>query len=181
VIPVQNHIIPAPEAFSCNLLTRSAAATADLGRRAAGLLTGGEILLLNGPLGAGKTCFIQGLCAELAVTEEVVSPTFTLVNTYTGGRLKVHHLDFYRVEAGDDLNDIGVPDILDEVWDGQAVLLVEWPEPLRGELTADQPYLELLVVPGDQPDSRRWHLRAKPEVPDPWRRLFDAGAEDASC
>ncbi len=101
--------------------------TMALGRRVADLLGGGEIVLLHGDLGAGKTCFVQGVCQALEVTgQEVVSPTFTLVNTYDG-RLTVHHLDFYRVEPEHDLADIGVPEILDEVWDGRAVALIEWP------------------------------------------------------
>lgn len=162
---------PAAEEFSHRLKVVSADETRDLGRQISELLKGGEILLLNGPLGAGKTCLIQGLCEGLAVTEEVVSPTFTLVNTYPG-RLKVHHLDFYRVEEGDDLTDIGVPDILDEVWDGEAVLLVEWPEPLAAELSPDQPRVELLAVPGDGPDQRTWYLRGVPEVPPSWQEIF---------
>lgn len=163
--------LPEPGDFPCRVATASAAATFELGRRAAPLLRGGEVILLNGPLGAGKTCFIQGLCRGLDVTDEVVSPTFTLVNTYRG-RLPVHHLDFYRVEQGDDLTDIGVPHLLDEVWDGRAVLLVEWPRPLLGELGAGQPRLELLALPGEGPDQRLWHLRGVPDLPEPWRALF---------
>lgn len=171
--------MPAADGFPHSLVVGSAAETRDLGLKIANQLQGGEILLLNGPLGAGKTCLIQGVCEGLAVTEDVVSPTFTLVNTYLG-RLKVHHLDFYRVEEGDDLTDIGVPDLLDEVWSGQAVLLVEWPQPLAAELPVDQPQIELLAVPGEEPDQRTWYLRAVPEVPAGWRWLFENG-EDENC
>ena len=177
---MQNQSLPRPEDFSFFCRTGSAAQTEQLGRRAADLLRGGEVILLNGPLGAGKTCFTQGLCRQLEVREEVVSPTFTLVNTYTG-RLVVHHLDFYRVEEGDSLDDIGVPDILDEVWDGQAVLLVEWPQPLLAELGGDQPRLELLAVPIDGADQRLWCLRAVPEVPAAWRELFPETRTGPSC
>lgn len=173
---VLNQSFPDPGGFSCRVTTASAAATGELGRRAAGLLHGGEVILLNGPLGAGKTCFIQGLCRGLDVTDEVVSPTFTLVNTYRG-RLPVHHLDFYRVQEGDDLTDIGVPEILDEVWDGRAVLLVEWPQPLLAELGADQPRLELLAVPGPEPDQRLWLMRGVPTTPDDWRTLFTSSED----
>lgn len=167
--------LPPSSAFSHRVTTGSPEQTAALGAQVAGFLKGGEIILLHGPLGAGKTCFIQGLCADLKVADEVVSPTFTLVNTYEG-RLKVHHLDFYRVEEGDDLTDIGVPDILDEVWDGQAVLLVEWPLPLQGELGEDQPRVELLVSPGSEPTLRTWHLRGVPDLPEDWRLLVaDSG------
>ena len=134
------------------------------------LLAGGEIILLHGSLGAGKTCLVQGLCAELKVSEDVVSPTFTLVNTYQG-RLKVHHLDFYRVESGHDLNDIGVPDILAEIWDGKAVGVIEWPAPLVAELgTCSR--VELLAELGAHPTERQWHLRGEPDVPSSWQRIF---------
>ncbi len=164
------HVIPAPDGFPLRLVVRGAAATADLGRRAAALVGGGCIVLLYGPLGAGKTCFGQGFCAGLGVGGEIVSPTFTLVNTYPG-RPTVHHLDFYRVEPQHDLTDIGVPDILDEVWDGRAVAVVEWPGPLLPAL-GDEPRVELLVLPGAAPDERIWHLRGVPAVPPGWAALF---------
>jgi len=173
---VQEYPLPSREDFPFRLRVDSPAATAELAGRAAGLLRGGEIILLHGPLGAGKTCFAQGLCAGLGVEDEVVSPTFTLVNTYRGD-LTVHHLDFYRVEKGDDLADIGVPEILDEVWDGDAVLLVEWPELLLPELVAGTPRLELLAVPGEDAGERTWYLRGFPEAPPAWRELF-SGSED---
>ncbi len=169
MVPV-DHILPDPAAFTHAVTVSSAEETQALGRRLAGLLTGGEIILLYGALGAGKTCLVQGLCAELAVDSEVVSPTFTLVNTYAG-QLTVHHLDFYRVEPGADLTDIGVPDILDEIWDGSAVGLIEWPAPLVPELGAG-PRLELLATQGDHPDERVWHLRGLPTVPEAWQQIF---------
>ncbi len=165
--------LPVPEDFTLSLRVRGAESTLALGREVAGLLRGGEIILLYGPLGAGKTCFSQGLCRALGVTDEVVSPTFTLVNTYTGGGFLVHHLDFYRVEPDHNLDDIGVPDILDEVFSGRALTLIEWPEPILDDLGADEPRLELLTLPGDDPDERVWHLRGVPDIPAPWVRLFE--------
>ena len=153
--------------FSHHLSVPSVAGTTGWGAAVADILKGGDIILLTGPLGAGKTCFVQGLCGALKVAEEVVSPTFTLVNTYEG-RLRVHHLDFYRVAEGDDLADIGVPDILDEVWDGRAVLLVEWPLPLMEELGPES------APPGNdggnRPRTRGSHL-AHPGSTSPDRAL----------
>jgi len=163
--------LPWAEEFPLAVTVGDPDQTRQLGRQVADLLVGGEIILLHGPLGAGKTCFTQGVCAGLDVTDEVVSPTFTLVNTY-GGRLKVHHLDFYRVEAGDSLEDIGVPAIVDEVLDGGAVALVEWPAPLLDELGPRQRRLELLALPGRKSSERTWHLRGTPDIPEAWNRLF---------
>jgi tRNA threonylcarbamoyladenosine biosynthesis protein TsaE len=171
---VDQHI-PTPAGFSHRIVVHGPAGTASLGERASRLLQGGEILLLNGELGAGKTCFTQGLCRGLEVVQEVVSPTFTLVNTYTG-RLKVHHLDFYRVEPGADLEDIGVSAILDEVWDRDAVLVVEWPERLLPELGAATT-LELLATQGATPDERIWWLRGSPDIPAAWADLFSRAVD----
>lgn len=167
------HDIPAAAGFPAGAPAAGPADTAALGARAAALLRGGEVLLLHGGLGAGKTCFVQGLCAALGVTVEVVSPTFTLVNTYDG-RLRVHHLDFYRLDAASDLDDIGLPDLLDEVADGAAVLAAEWPGPLLRAL-GTAPYLEFLALAGPGGVGREWRLRGRPQPPAPWRALFSPG------
>jgi len=172
------HVQPPSAAFSHARDTQGEAGTEDLGREVSALLKGGEIILLHGPLGAGKTCFVRGVCRGLQVTGEVVSPTYTLVNIYTG-RLPVYHLDFYRVEPGQDLHDIGVPDLLDEIWQGQAVALVEWPGPMMTELGSG-PYFELLASLGNEPAARRWHLRGVPTLPPDWRSVF-VGKGKSSC
>lgn len=169
-----DHPIPSADEFDFHREVHGPAGTTRLAEEASGLLSGGEIMLLHGKLGAGKTCFTQGLCKGLAVTQNVVSPTFTLVNTYSG-RLLVHHLDFYRIEPEADLTDIGVPDILDQVWDGDAVLVVEWPDPILPELGEDVMCLELLATQGGGPDDRIWHLRGAPTVPHRWATLFSGG------
>src|SRR6266550_6730150 len=78
----------------------AASETFDLGKQIGAQLRGGEILLLDGPLGAGKTIFVKGLAAGLEVdAEEVTSPSFTLVNPYAG-RLPLFHIDLYRLDTG---------------------------------------------------------------------------------
>lgn len=165
--------LPATEDFPISLKVKGADQTFALGQAVAALLEGGEIILLYGPLGAGKTCFSQGLCDGLAVKEEVVSPTFTLVNTYCGGIFTVHHLDFYRVAPDHDLDDIGVPYILEEVFSRQAVALIEWPEPILPSIGLDEPRVELFAMPSEMADERIWYLRGVPEVLGPWANLFE--------
>lgn len=85
----------------------------------------GDIFCLCGNLGAGKTVFTQGFAKGLGYTGRVTSPTFTLVNEYTGGRLPLYHFDLYRLEGGeDDLESIGYEDY----FFGKGVSLVEWAE-----------------------------------------------------
>lgn len=169
------HLIPAARGFSLQRVTTSPEATAALGAQAAQILQGGESLLIYGTLGAGKTCFIQGLCLGLDVREQVVSPTFNLANRYRG-RLVVHHLDFYRLGPQDDLADVGLEEILDEVAERTAVLVAEWPERLAPLLPER---LEWLAETGRRATERLWYLRGIPHLAPVWKDLF--GAEGDNC
>jgi tRNA threonylcarbamoyladenosine biosynthesis protein TsaE len=105
--------------------THSEAETAAVARALAATLRAGDVLLLSGDLGAGKTAFVRGLAEGLGISpDEVSSPTFTLVQEYRGGRLPLYHADLYRLDraATDDLG-------LEEM--GQdGVLAIEWPDRL---------------------------------------------------
>ena len=111
--------------------------TYELGRTLGQQVAGGELVLLEGPLGIGKTVFVRGLAAGLGIPpEEVSSPSFTLVQEYAGRRGRMVHVDLYRIEAVDDLSTLG----LEELMGGGAVVVVEWGERLplpyrRGALT----------------------------------------------
>lgn len=85
-------------------------------------LNGGEIILLSGDLGAGKTTFTKGLAKALGVTEEITSPTFTILNIYESGKMQLNHLDMYRIEHNDDLVELGIEETIAE--DG--VTVIEW-------------------------------------------------------
>ncbi len=108
--------------------THSAAQTRALGARFAALLSPGELVALSGELGAGKTCFIQGICTGLGVEETVNSPTFILMNQYSGRRpgiaITISHFDFYRLSGAGELDSFGA----DEFFDGDGICLVEWAE-----------------------------------------------------
>ena len=107
--------------------SRSAEETFDLGARVGSSLAGGEILLLDGPLGAGKTIFAKGLAHALGVdTDEVTSPSFTLVNIYDEGRLKLYHMDLYRLSEG--AAAAHAVDLDELLTDESAVFVIEWAE-----------------------------------------------------
>lgn len=104
--------------------------TSAVARALAAELAAGDILLLSGDLGAGKTAFVRGLAGGLGIDPgEVSSPTFTLVHEYRGGRLTLYHVDLYRLDraATDDLG-------LEEVGVADGVLAIEWPDRLTHPL-----------------------------------------------
>src|SRR4026208_2180421 len=104
----------------------SANETFALGERLGSQLGGGEILLLDGPLGAGKTVFVKGIAAALGIDrEEVTSPSFTLVNPYDG-RLRLYHLDLYRLDEG--ASAAHAVDLDDLLADEKSVIVIEWAE-----------------------------------------------------
>lgn len=98
------------------------AETFALGRELAATLRAGDVLALDGDLGAGKTQFVKGVAAGLGHTGDVTSPTFTLVHEYTGGRLPLFHFDFYRMESESEVLRIGLDDYLD----AGGILAIEW-------------------------------------------------------
>lgn len=98
-------------------------ATIALGEMVGKNLRPGDILLLEGDLGAGKTTFAQGVAKGLGVDEFVNSPTFVIINEYFSGRLPLYHMDLYRVEDESQLYDLGI----EEYFFGNGVCLVEWP------------------------------------------------------
>jgi tRNA threonylcarbamoyladenosine biosynthesis protein TsaE len=130
------------------LTTATADDTRAVGAALASILAPGDVLLLTGDLGAGKTTLTQGIAAGLGAAEHVASPTFTLVREYASGRLPVAHVDVYRLRRAQDVLDLA----LDELEGGHdGVLIVEWgdavadllgPERLRIELTAPDPVAE---------------------------------------
>jgi tRNA threonylcarbamoyladenosine biosynthesis protein TsaE len=106
--------------------THSAEETIAFGRTLADLLAPPKLVLLRGDLGAGKTTLVKGIAAafEAAAEEEVTSPTFTLVHEYRGPRTNLFHIDLYRIDTPRELETLA----LDDLREGNSILLIEWGE-----------------------------------------------------
>ena len=130
------------------LRTGTAEETRAVGEALANLLRPRDAVILTGELGAGKTTLVQGVARGLDVPGRVTSPTFTLIREYRG-RLDMAHVDVYRLERIQDVVDLG----LEELGDGEAVLLVEWGDVVEEALPADHLVVELIAGEGD--DARR--------------------------
>ncbi len=130
-----------PETYFGEFITHSPEETFELARRMGDELKGGEIFLLEGDLGAGKTVFAKGLAAGLGIVPaDVTSPTFTLVNSHEG-RLRFLHIDLYRLDAGAH-EGLGLDEIFD---DEKAVTVIEWADRL-GLVPARATVVEMFYV-----------------------------------
>jgi tRNA threonylcarbamoyladenosine biosynthesis protein TsaE len=138
-----------------SILTRSAAETRAVGLGIGALLRPGDVVVLSGDLGAGKTVFAKGVAEALGVDEPVVSPTFAILREYEG-RVPMVHVDVYRLDRLQELHDVGLDDLLG----GAAVAVVEWGDRVQGLLPADR--LHVHIASGDDlaEDERRVVVRA---------------------
>lgn len=131
---------------------RSPEQTARFAARLAPVLCAGDVLLLEGQIGSGKTHFVRALiqarlASDGAPAEDVPSPTFTLVQTYDTGRIEIWHADLYRLTHPNEVEELGLAEAFTE-----AACLVEWPDRLGDLAPADA--LVLSFVPGDEADTR---------------------------
>lgn len=145
-------------------LTQSPAQTKAVAGALAALTRPGDLLLLSGDLGAGKTTFCQGFGAALGVTSPITSPTFTLHHRYVGDMV-LHHLDVYRIDQIEETVELGLAELLDS----PAVTVIEWGDNIRPVLPADYLELSLELGPGD--DDRVLRVRV---VGRSWAERFDA-------
>lgn len=134
------------------VITRSAEETIARGRELAAKMRAPLLVLLSGELGAGKTTLAKGMISGLgaAAEEEITSPTFTLVHTFTGP-VKVFHVDLYRVEGVQEFDSLGLEDIFAE----PAIVLVEWPERMR--MRTDWPVMRIELEHAGE-DEREIHI-----------------------
>ncbi len=143
-----------------SLESRSAAETEAFGARVAERLRAGDVVVVSGEVGAGKTTLIRGACRALGIEGPVTSPTFTIGQRYAGGRLPVSHLDLYRLESleGED------PALLDDYLGPDGVAFVEWPAAGAGRL--GRPALEVRIAHAGGERRRveiEWERAAGPE------------------
>jgi tRNA threonylcarbamoyladenosine biosynthesis protein TsaE len=134
------------------LCTSHVDGTKAVGSTLASFARAGDLILLEGDMGAGKTAFVQGFASALGVTEGVTSPTFTLAHEYDG-RLLINHLDVYRLDRLAETVDLA----LEELLDGEGVTLIEWGDAVLAALPAD--YLEIRLTFGAEPDDRVFDMR----------------------
>jgi tRNA threonylcarbamoyladenosine biosynthesis protein TsaE len=154
------------------LTLASAERTREIGRAlGTALLDAGAgpcIVGIEGELGAGKTTLVSGVLQRLGVTGSVRSPTYTLIEPYDVGGRQVFHLDLYRLSSADEVDGLGLRDLLT----AQALLLVEWPS--RGAGVLPPPDLEIRLGYPEQGEGRRLELQAHSPLGDRALRRFVA-------
>ena len=121
------------------ITTDNPAATLAFGRSLGQRLAAGDVVCLTGDLGAGKTLLVQGMAAGLGVTDDVTSPTFTILQVYEGGRLPFTHFDLYRLDEPADLEDIGFA----EYTGGDGVAVIEWADKFAAAMPDERLWVEL--------------------------------------
>ena len=156
-----------------HIVSRSAEETLSIGAELGQRLQPGDALLLTGDLGAGKTTLTQGIALGLGVPERPRSPTFVMATEYHG-RLPLYHLDLYRIEALDELGDLG----LDEYLNGDGVTVVEWADRAPRAFPAHGLWIELVATGEESRDITVTFTALRNPALDEWLKLA-AGARSA--
>lgn len=161
-----------------HLRAESPADTASIAAAIATLARVGDLIVLAGEMGAGKTAFAKGFGASLGVSEPITSPTFTLVHSYQSGRVPMHHADIYRLSTHSQVADLAFDELLDS-----GIVLVEWGDVVADDF-GDHVLVRLEHVPDDDTDDlclrditiesvgRAWTAR--------WERL-ESALEEFTC
>ena len=140
-----------PSHFHSTSPEQTLAEGARLGVRLASEFPSGAVVLLIGPLGAGKTVLASGIARGLGIDDRLVSPTYTIITEYRAGMTILHHVDLYRVEGRDQIENLG----LEEIMAGGGYVLVEWGEKIEEALGAPRAAAHLRVTLSLAPDGGR--------------------------
>lgn len=131
---------------TAEIATHSRAQTLALAERFSSALKGGEIVFLRGPIGAGKTVFVKGVAAALGLKSSPTSASFSLMKEYKNKKHRLFHIDLFRLEEGEVFN-LGFEEMLE---DEKAIILAEWPDPIRHMLPADRLEMDFILKEGDE-------------------------------
>jgi tRNA threonylcarbamoyladenosine biosynthesis protein TsaE len=138
-----------------HLRSDSLATTHAIAAAVAGMTRRGDLIVLAGSMGTGKTAFAQGFGEAIGVTEPITSPTFTLVHSYAAGRVTLHHADIYRLSTHHEVADLALSELLES--DG--IVIVEWGDVVAGSL-GDHLLVRLEADDDDDDDARQIALSA---------------------
>ncbi|MDD7578609.1 MAG: tRNA (adenosine(37)-N6)-threonylcarbamoyltransferase complex ATPase subunit type 1 TsaE [Elusimicrobia bacterium] len=131
---------------TAEITTSSREQTLALAADFARTLKGGEIVFLRGPIGAGKTVFVKGVAAAMGLKSSPTSASFSLMKEYKNKTRRLFHIDLFRLEEGEVFN-LGFEEMLE---DEEAVILAEWPDPIRHMLPADRLEMDFILKEGDE-------------------------------
>jgi len=140
---------PILDANSLECPSHSAEQTQRLGVRLGELLRAGDLICLEGGLGAGKTCLAQGIGRGCGVMESLISPTFTLIHEYKQPRngSVLYHVDLYRISGAQEAEELGLGDYLD---DRSAIMVIEWPEQATELLPEEKLWVSIRLIEGNK-------------------------------
>ncbi len=147
--------------------TKSEEETMNIGRKMGLSLKPGDVIAMTGDLGAGKTHFTMGVAESLGITEYVSSPTFTIVNEYTNGKMPLYHMDAYRLGDPDELLEIG----FEEYVSAGGVVIIEWADIVEEVLSKDTIWIKIQRMDMVDLDTRNITI----EVPEGDDRFADIG------
>ena len=131
---------------TAEIRTHSRTQTLALAEQFSSALKGGEIVFLRGPIGAGKTVFVKGIAAALGLKSSPTSASFSLMKEYKNKKHRLFHIDLFRLEEGEVFN-LGFEEMLE---DDNAIILAEWPDPIRQMLPADRLEMDFILKEGDE-------------------------------
>ena len=132
-----------------SLIIKDLKDTNKFAKKFAKVLKGGEVVLLGGDLGAGKTTFTKAVLKSLGVKDDVTSPTFTIMREYQGKKFKIYHFDMYRLGSGQEAKEFGLEDYIYSK-DRSSIVFIEWPENVKDILVGDFIRVDISILDENQ-------------------------------